>query len=177
MRRSCSTGRGPTRARSITSRKRSWARPRLVAAISPPPKTTTSWSNQYALGYFGYAYYEANKNRLKAVGIQWDKNKVKEPVLPSEETVLNATYNPLSRPLFIYVNKKSLERPEVLEFVEYYLTKGPPLFKEVKYVPLPAKAYEMALERLKKRQLGSGFGGVPEVGLPVEEILKREPKS
>ncbi|HEY3394822.1 MAG TPA: PstS family phosphate ABC transporter substrate-binding protein [Lacipirellulaceae bacterium] len=131
--------------------------------------------NKYALGYFGYAYYPPNDDKLKAVAIDWEKDE-QGPVLPSEETVLKGTYNPLSRPLFIYVSKKSAERPAVEKFVEFYLTSGPELAKEVKYVPLPAQAYEMALERFGKRQTGSGFGGKPEVGLPIEELLKREPK-
>jgi phosphate transport system substrate-binding protein len=132
--------------------------------------------NKYALGYIPYVYYEANKHRMKAVAIQWEKNVVKEPVLPSQESVLRGTYNPLSRPLFIYVSRKSAEKPEVREFVEFYMTKGPELVREVKYIPLPAKAYEMGLERFRKLQTGTGFGGVPEVGLPVEEILQRPPK-
>lgn len=133
--------------------------------------------NKYGLGYFSYAYYEPQKTRLKAVAIEWEKNKEKGPVAPSEETVLNGTYNPLSRPLFIYVNKKSAEKPEVKEFVEFYLTEGPKLVREIKYVPLPAKAYEMGLERFRKGQSGTAFNGVPEVGLPVEDILKRIPSS
>jgi phosphate transport system substrate-binding protein len=93
------------------------------------------------------------------------------------ENVLQGIYNPLSRPLFIYVNRKAAERPEVKEFVEFYLKRGAELVAEVKYLPLPAKAYEMGMARFKKLQTGTGFGGVPEVGLPVEEILQREPKS
>jgi phosphate transport system substrate-binding protein len=133
--------------------------------------------NKYALGYIPYAYFEPHKHRMKAVGIQWDKNSVKEPVLPSQESVIKGSYNPLSRPLFIYVSTKAAERTEVREFVEFYLTKGPDLVREVKYVPLPAKAYDIARERFRKLQTGTAFGGVPEVGLPVEEILNRAPKS
>ena len=59
--------------------------------------------------------------RMKAVAIEWEKNKVKEPVMPSPENVLAGTYNPLSRPLFIYVSRKSLDKPAVKEFVEFYL--------------------------------------------------------
>jgi len=92
----------------------------------------------YALGYFGYAYLAANTDKLRAVKIAWSKNKVKEPVGPSKETILDGTYNPLSRPLFIYVNRKSLEdKPEVAEFVRYYLDNVPRLSGKVKYVPLP----------------------------------------
>lgn len=130
-------------------------------------------ADQYALGYFGFAYYEPNKERLKAVAIDAGKGP---PVKPSLESVLDGTYTPLSRPLFIYVSAKSADRPEVKEFVEFFLKNGAELARQVKYVPLPGKAYTMALERFQKRQLGSGFGGVPEVGLTVEEILQRPPK-
>lgn len=133
--------------------------------------------NKFALGYLPFAYFEPHKDRMKAVPVQWEKNKVKEPVMPSLENVLAGTYNPLSRPLFIYVNKKSLEKPEVKEFVTFYLKNAATLTKEVKYLPLPAKAYEMALQRLTEMKTGTGFGGTPEIGLPIEEILNRPPKS
>jgi phosphate transport system substrate-binding protein len=132
--------------------------------------------NKYALGYIPFAYYEPHSSKLKAVAIQWDKNKVPEPVLPSTDAVLKGTYNPLSRPLFIYVNKKAAERPEVKEFVEFYMTQGPKLVREIKYLPLPDAAYKMSLERFQKRETGSAFGGVPEVGVPVEDMLRRQPK-
>jgi phosphate transport system substrate-binding protein len=131
---------------------------------------------KYALGYIPFAYYEPHKERMKAVAIQWEKNKVKEPVMPSLENVLAGTYNPLSRPLFIYVSLKSLDKPEVREFVEFYLKNAAVLAKEVKYLPLPATAYEMGLQRFNERKVGSGFGGVPEIGLPIEEILNRSPR-
>jgi phosphate transport system substrate-binding protein len=131
--------------------------------------------NKYALGYFGYAYYPPNQDKLKAVPIDWEKDE-QGPTLPSMDTVMKGTYNPLSRPLFIYVSAKSAERPEVQKFVEFYLENVPQLASEVKYVPLPEQAYAAAKERFEKRQTGTAFGGVPEVGLPVEEILKREPK-
>jgi phosphate transport system substrate-binding protein len=133
--------------------------------------------NKYALGYIPYAYFAPHSNRMKAVAIQWEKNKVKEPVLPSPENVLSGTYNPLSRPLFIYVSRKSIDKPAVKEFVEFYLKHVGTLAKEVKYLPLPDTAYQMAMERVRTLQTGTGFAGVPEVGLPVEEILKRPPKA
>jgi phosphate transport system substrate-binding protein len=132
--------------------------------------------NKYALGYIPYAYFAPHSNRMKAVAIQWEKNKVKEPVLPSPENVLAGTYNPLSRPLFIYVSRKSLDKPAVKEFVEFYLKNVKTLAAEVKYMPLTDTAYQMATDRVRTLQTGTGFGGVPEVGLPVEEILKRPPK-
>lgn len=133
--------------------------------------------NKYALGYIPYAYFAPHSNRMKAVAIDWEKNKIKEPVLPSPENVLAGNYNPLSRPLFIYVSRKSLDKPAVKEFVEFYLKNVKTLATEVKYMPLPDTAYQMAMDRVRTLQTGTGFGGVPEVGLPVEEILKRPPKS
>ncbi|MBI4304350.1 MAG: PstS family phosphate ABC transporter substrate-binding protein [Chloroflexi bacterium] len=90
-----------------------------------------------ALGYFGYAYYAENKNKLKLVAIDSGSG----PVLPSEQTILNGTYKPLSRPIFIYVNKAALTRPEVKEFIRFYMTEGPKLVSEVGYVPMPANVY------------------------------------
>lgn len=133
--------------------------------------------NRYALGYIPYAYYAPHSNRMKALGIEWSKNKVTGAVLPSPENVLAGTYNPLSRPLFIYVSRKSLDKPAVKEFAEFYMQNVGTLAKEVKYLPLPETAYQMAKDRLRNAQTGTAFGGVPEVGLPVEEILKRTPKS
>ena len=133
--------------------------------------------NKFALGYIPYAYYAPHTTRMKAVGIEWDKNKTAGPVLPSPENILAGTYNPLSRPLFIYVSRKSLDKPEVKEFVEFYLKNVGVLSREVKYLPLPEGAYQMASERPRTNQTGTGFGGVPEVGLPVEEILRRPPKA
>jgi phosphate transport system substrate-binding protein len=125
------------------------------------------------LGYFGYAYYIENKDKLKAVPIVNDKG---QPVEPSMEAVLKGTYTPLARPIFIYVNAKSLAKPEVKEFVEYYMKNGGKLAKEVKYVPLPDSAYRMALEHVQKGKKGTVFGGVAEVGVTIDELLKREAK-
>lgn len=133
--------------------------------------------NKYALGYIPYAYFAPHSSRMKAVSIEWEKNKVKGPVPPSPENVLAGTYNPLSRPLFIYINRKAMDKPHVKEFVDFYLKNVPTLAREVKYLPLPDTAYQMATERVRVLQTGTGFAGVPEVGLPVEEILKRPPKA
>lgn len=133
--------------------------------------------NKYALGYIPYAYYAPHSQRLKAIAIQWSKNKVQEPVLPSPENVLNGTYNPLSRPLFIYVSRKSADKPAVKEFVEFFLKNVGVLAREVKYLPLPESAYQVAMTRFIERKVGTGFGGTPEVGLHIEDLLKREPKS
>ena len=123
------------------------------------------------LGYFGYAYYIENKDKLKAVPIV---NATGQAVGPSIEAVLKGSYNPLARPIFIYVNAKSLGKPEVKEFVEYYLKNGSKLAQEVKYVPLPDSAYRAALEHVQKGKKGTVFGGTAEVGVTIEELLKRE---
>jgi phosphate transport system substrate-binding protein len=131
--------------------------------------------NKYALGFLPYAYFPPNADKLKAVAIDWERDDV-GPVTPNTENVLKGIYNPLSRPLFIYVSKSAAERPEVQQFVEFYLTNATKLGQEVNYVPLPPAAYTMAHQRFQARLTGTGFGGVPEVGLPIEDILNREPK-
>jgi phosphate transport system substrate-binding protein len=129
-------------------------------------------TDRNALGYFGYAYYAENSGKLKAVSIDGGKG----PVAPSSKTVEDGTYQPLGRPIFIYVSKKSMGKPEVKEFIEYYLSNASTLVKQVKYVPLPAKAYALASDHFKKGRTGTVFGGKPEVGITIEELLKREAK-
>jgi phosphate transport system substrate-binding protein len=125
------------------------------------------------LGYFGFAYYVENKDKLKAVPIVNEKG---QPVLPSIDAVIAGAYTPLARPIFIYVNAKSLGKPEVKEFVEYYMTHGAKLAKEVKYVPLPDSAYKTAWEHVTRGKKGTVFGGVAEVGVTIDELLRREAK-
>jgi len=123
------------------------------------------------LGYFGFAYYVENQDKLKAVPIVNEKGQA---VLPSLEAVEKGIYSPLARPIFIYVNARSLEKPEVKQFVEYYMQHGATLAKEVKYVPLPAAAYRTAWQHVQKAKKGTVFGGVAEVGVTIEELLRRE---
>ncbi len=128
-----------------------------------------------ALGFFGVAYYEHNKGRLKLVAIDDENPKNGDgPILPEFDNVKNATYQPLSRPIFIYVNKKALDRPEISEFVKYYLTSGAPLVKEVGYIPLPAEVYDLALKRTEKRVVGSVFSGKSQVGVTLQALLSAE---
>jgi phosphate transport system substrate-binding protein len=127
-----------------------------------------------AIGYFGYAYYAENKDKLKALPIVNDK--LGKPVEPSGDTVINGTYQPLSRPIFIYVNAKSAAKPEVKEFINYFNKNADKLVKEVKYVPLPAKAYSYNSETLSKMREGTKFGGENKVGLTIEELMKLEAK-
>jgi phosphate transport system substrate-binding protein len=127
-----------------------------------------------AIGYFGLAYYVENKDKLKAVPIV---NKgTSKAVSPSLETVMDGTYQPLARPIFIYVSDKGMQRPEVKEFVQYYLKNAPTLVKEVGYVPLAQQHYDMALGNFNSQKLGTGFGGKSEVGVRVEDLLARAPK-
>jgi phosphate transport system substrate-binding protein len=125
-----------------------------------------------AIGYFGFAYYAENRDKLRAVPIV--EKPGKPAVAPSEASVLDGSYQPLSRPIFVYVNAKSLGKPEVKEFVEYYMKNGAKLAKEVKYVPLPASAYTTNLDHLAKRKLGTVFGGASEVGVTIDALMKRE---
>jgi phosphate transport system substrate-binding protein len=130
-------------------------------------------NNKNALGYFGYAYYLSNKERIRAVPVV---NKSGTAVMPSIEAVNEGTYEPLSRPLFIYVSEAATQRPEVREFINFYLTEGAELAKEVGYVPLPEQAYQVALKHFKEKKLGTVFGGIPEVGTTISELLAREGK-
>jgi phosphate transport system substrate-binding protein len=125
-----------------------------------------------ALGFFGFAYYLENATKLKALAIK-AKDDVKA-VLPSLETARDGSYQPLSRPIFIYVSRKSVDsRPEVGKFVEFYLDKANAmkLIKEVGYVPLPDKAYDMFLQRFKERATGTAFHG-SKIGISVDDLLK-----
>jgi phosphate transport system substrate-binding protein len=128
-----------------------------------------------SLGYIPYAYYEPHKAQLKAVAI--DEGKGKGCVKPSLEAVTSGSYNPLARPLFIYVSTKAAEKPELKEYIEFIMTKGAPLVAEVKYLPLPQQAYDVALKHFKDGRKGTVFGGVPEVGVSIEELMKRDAKS
>lgn len=125
------------------------------------------------IGYFGYAYYAENTDKLKALAIS---NAGKPAVLPSEKAVIDGTYNPLSRPIFIYVNADSAKRPEMKEFMEFYLKNAGKFSKEVKYVPLSDADYKHALDNFSKGRTGTAFGGHNEVGVKVSDLLKRDPK-
>jgi phosphate transport system substrate-binding protein len=131
-------------------------------------------SDPYALGFFGYAYYHENRKRLKAVAID-DGNPANgtAAVLPSVDSIRTAAYQPLSRPLFVYVGSGAAERPEVQRFVKYMLTEGPALTEEVGFVALPRKAYALATERFAARITGSLYGGRGSVvGSSIEKLLK-----
>lgn len=124
-----------------------------------------------ALGYFGLAYYEENRSRLRAVAIDNGRG----PVMPSAANVNNGSYQPLARPLFIYVSKSAANKPHVNQFVRFYLANMGRLSRQVGYVPLPPSISRLSMQRFNKRTPGSLFGGQGSVvGLRLSDLLRRE---
>jgi len=133
----------------------------LVAGVSKNPN---------ALGYFGYAYYEENKDKLTALAIDNGKGAV----LPSRETVEQAKYQPLSRPLFIYVNMKSAQKKPLLrDFVNFYIDKAPTIVSSVGYVPLPEDAYYLDKVQFNRGKIGTVFEGEARLDLTIDEVLRK----
>ncbi len=127
-----------------------------------------------ALGYFGLAYYENNQDKLKLVGVDNGNG----PVKASRESVLDGTYQPLARPLFLYVNLRALERPEVAAFVQFALTEAGKLSDEVGYIGLPREVYDLVKQRVEKRITGSVFGAHgSQVGVKLEDLYRIEEES
>ncbi|MCB9727354.1 MAG: PstS family phosphate ABC transporter substrate-binding protein [Deltaproteobacteria bacterium] len=133
-------------------------------------------TDRLALGYFGFAYYEENSEKLKLVPV--DDAKAEDgagPIAPSRETVSNGTYQPLSRPIFIYVSSKALTNPDVVAFVDFYLAEAAKLSAEVGYIALPPDAYELVVQRWKSRKTGSVFAsGGSTVGVTVQKLMANE---
>lgn len=102
--------------------------------------------DQYALAFFGLAYYEENADKLKLVAV----NNGNGAVLPSLESVKTGSYAPLSRPLFIYVNSEGARRPEVVKFVEFYLQNAAKVVGDVGYIPLSSEEYEQQLTKFRE---------------------------
>lgn len=125
-----------------------------------------------ALGYFGYAYYAENKDKLKLVPINGGKaDNGDGAILPSPETVSNGQYQPLSRPIFVYVSTKAMDRPEVSAFIDFYLDQGRALVAEIGYIPLPEAAYQLVSKRFTSKTVGSLFESGSKVGATIEEML------
>ncbi|MTJ10872.1 PstS family phosphate ABC transporter substrate-binding protein [Anabaena sp. UHCC 0204] len=134
----------------------------LVAGINKDPD---------ALGYFGYAYYEANKDKLKVVAV----NNGKGAVVPSPETVENAKYQPLSRPLFIYVNLWSSQNKTVVyNFADFYIKNATKTASSVGYVPLSEEAYKLDYVHLYQGKVGTVFAGKSEFDLTLTELLRKQ---
>jgi phosphate transport system substrate-binding protein len=125
-----------------------------------------------ALGYFGYAYYQANKDKVKLVAVDNGHGCI----VPSPQTVADATYQPLSRPLFIYVNVAAAARPEVKAFARFYLApESTQYVAKVGYVPLPAAALKVQAARFEKGVTGSIFGGLGSViGVKLDSFEDEE---
>jgi len=133
----------------------------LVACVAKNPD---------ALGYFGFAYYQVNAKRLKALSVVGPKGAV----LPSLATVQKEAYVPLSRPLFIYVNDKALkQRPELQKFVNYTIDNGLTLVKQAGSVPIPSSTYRLVESKLHQKVTGTAFGGDIPVGLTTSQALQR----
>lgn len=126
-------------------------------------------SDIYALGFFGFAYYIENSKKINAVAIDSGNGGV----IPSAATVENNSYKPLSRPIFIYVNAKSTEKAEVNEFINFYMKNAPELVTEVKYFPLSKEVYNLNIEHLNKKKVGTVFKGTG-INIKLEDILKLE---
>ncbi len=136
----------------------------LVQGVSTDP---------LALGFFGFAYFAENSGKIKAVPINdGDETNGKGAIGPSVESVADGTYQPLARPIFIYVSKQGAARPEVKAFIDFYVAKGEPLVKEAGYIPLGKKANDLVLARFKAGTTGSLFDGKgSKVGATVEDLL------
>lgn len=124
-----------------------------------------------ALGYIPHAYYTENKTAVKALPIDNGKGAVS----PDDKNIQNASYQPLSRPLFIYINSKAAQdKPELRAFVEFYLKNAPNLVQTVGYLPLPADAYRLAEIQFTRGKIGTAFQSVPEPNITVAELLRRQ---
>lgn len=123
-----------------------------------------------ALGYFGYAYYAQNRDKLQAVAIDNGNGGI----LPSDETIKDNTYRPLTRPLFIYVNaKKAQENPALEKFVKFYLAEARNVVGEVGYLALPESAYNLAKIHFETNHVGTVFNGEPVLNASINELLTK----
>ncbi len=123
--------------------------------------------DEFSLGFFGFAYYAENKDKLTIVPVK-DGNR--DPVAPSMSTINNGTYAPLSRPIFIYVSTESAKRPEVINFVEFYLDNAAKISEAVGYVALPKPVYTMSKERFHAGVTGTIFRSA-EAGTDIEQLM------
>jgi phosphate transport system substrate-binding protein len=132
--------------------------------------------DELALGFFGYAYYLENKAKLKVLAVDDGRpDNGDGPSQPSIDTVRIGTYQPLARPLFIYLAKKSLARPDAAAFAKFYLERAPEIVSRTGYLPLPEKAYALGQARIDAGLTGSMFGGSgSQTGVSIEQLLERE---
>lgn len=133
-------------------------------------------NDKLALGFVPLAYAEENSAKLKIIGVVGgEKSPMKtKAVLPSKITVEAGTYFPLSRPVFIYVSEASMKKPEVLAFTKFFLDNARILVPEAKYIALPESIYALAKQHVDQKKIGTKFGGHSEVGMKIEDLLKKE---
>jgi phosphate transport system substrate-binding protein len=133
-------------------------------------------NDELALGFLPFAYYFENRHQLRLVAVDDERgDNGSGPVLPDMDTIRSGTYQPLSRPVFIYVAVPSLDRPEVREFMDFYLEHAGELAAEVGYVDLGAEGYRLVARHLASRRTGSAFEhGGAQVGVTLEALLARE---
>jgi phosphate transport system substrate-binding protein len=133
-------------------------------------------SDKYALGYFGYSYYVKNAKRLKVLAVDdgVDANG-KGPILPTPASVSDASYQPLSRPLFLYTSVESAQRKEVDELIRFYLRAARIVAADVGAVPLPDSVSDLTRKRFVARHVGSAFKGLHSpIGITIEDLLRAE---
>ena len=131
--------------------------------------------DELALGFIPFAYYEANQSKLKLVPVDDGKKENGDgAIMPTAETIKDGTYQPLSRPIFIYVSRKANDKPEVKKFVDFYLKNADKLVREVGYVPLGSEIYALVGGRYSKATLGSAFAGKNTVGVTLDQLLAAE---
>ena len=124
---------------------------------------------KHSLGFFGYSYYVENQDKLRLVGIDGGAGCV----TPNDASIEDGSYQPLARPLFIYIRKDSLAKPHVAEYARFHLSAegGQKLVRDVGYLPYPQEVYTLAQERVDKGLTGTLFGGDnPQKG-PVAAVL------
>ena len=132
-------------------------------------------NDELALGFVPFAYFEANVGKLKLVPVDDAKaDNGNGAIQPSADTIRDGTYQPLSRPIFIYVSAKADARPEVKKFVDYYIKNAEKLVREVNYVPLGDKIYALVTDRYTKKTQGSAFAGKNTVGVTLDQLLAAE---
>ncbi|MFP5380297.1 MAG: PstS family phosphate ABC transporter substrate-binding protein, partial [Vicinamibacteria bacterium] len=136
-------------------------------------------NDELAIGFLPFAYYYENRDQLKLVPVDDEqpdeKSGVNAPVAPSMDAIRDGSYQPLSRPVFIYVSTRALERPEVQQFMTFYVENAGELSAEVGYVDPGAEGYRLVGEHLASRRTGSAFEhGGSQVGLTLEQLLSRE---
>lgn len=127
-------------------------------------------SDLYALGFFGFAYYIENQTKLKAVAV----HNGQADVLPSMTTVQDGSYWPLSRPLFIYINAQSIHKPEIREFVMFFMQHAQELVAEVKYFPLKDEFYAHNIQLFTDGVVGTAMQGEAGTGMSIQELYQRE---